>query len=353
MKLHRVLTLFGKELTHTPKSFFFVWAFGTPLLMTLLVSLVFGNLFSSKPKLGVMDSGQSEIITHIKDVEFIRTREYDSLEKMKEDVTTGRSDLGVFFPAGFDDDLRRGESTRLTVFIWGESMLKSRSILFATLSELLLQLAGREDAVEMETVSVGSEETQSISQRMMPLLVLLAIVMGGMIIPSSSLVQEKERRTLRALTVTPASLGEIYASKALLGITVCLLSGVLILLLNRGFGTRPLLLLLSMCLGAVFSSSIGLLMGTAAKDIAFLLTVMKSVMLLLYAPGILKLFPRVPDWIGRIFPTHYIFSPVIKVSMEGGTWRGVAVDLSILAGLAALTAILATFFARSRQARAM
>jgi len=51
MSLRRVGILLVKEFFKGPRSFV-VWAIAAPLVISLIVSLVFGTLFSEKPKTG-------------------------------------------------------------------------------------------------------------------------------------------------------------------------------------------------------------------------------------------------------------------------------------------------------------
>ncbi len=59
MSLKRVSILLGKDLIHGPKNFIFVMALVAPVLISLLLSLIFGTLFTEKPKLGIADEGSS------------------------------------------------------------------------------------------------------------------------------------------------------------------------------------------------------------------------------------------------------------------------------------------------------
>ena len=53
----------------------------------------------------------------------------------------------------------------------------------------------------------------------------------------------------------------------------------------------------------------------------------------LYAPAILYMFPEVPQWVARIFPTYYIIQPLIEVSQAGAGWPDIALEIFILVGL--------------------
>jgi ABC-2 type transport system permease protein len=149
-------------------------------------------------------------------------------------------------------------------------------------------------------------------------------------VPATSLVEEKQKRPLQAVTITPATVSELLAAKALLGILLSLFMGVLTLILNRAFGNEPGLLVLILALGSVFSALLGLLLGSFVKDINTLFTITKAGGLLLYAPALVYLFPQIPQWIGRIFPTYYMINPLVEVTQRGASFADVWPDLAIL-----------------------
>ena len=52
--------------------------------------------------------------------------------------------------------------------------------------------------------------------------------------------------------------------------------------------------------------------------------------ILLFAPAIVYMFPQIPEWIGKIFPTYYALQPVVELSLGGGGWSDIAVNVFIL-----------------------
>ena len=78
---------------------------------------------------------------------------------------------------------------------------------------------------------------------------------------------------------------------------------------------------------------IGLLLGISVKDFTTLFTIWKMGGIILFAPVFIHLFPQIPEWIGRIFPTYYIIQPIVDLSQRGGSWPDIAVNVFILIGL--------------------
>ena len=69
--------------------------------------------------------------------------------------------------------------------------------------------------------------------------------------------------------------------------------------------------------------------------------------LILYGPGIIHLFPQIPAWIGRIFPTFYVINPLMEITRQGGGWQTIRLDVTILAGIVALCIAAVAVIART------
>ncbi|MGD8750614.1 MAG: ABC transporter permease [Anaerolineales bacterium] len=333
MNLRRIGVLLGKELVHGSKNFIFIFAVVIPIVISLVISLLFGTLFLGKPKLGLADQGSSQLSRSAKTMDSIILKEYPSDDELQEAVARGAVDLGVVLPQGFDDVLQQGQKLELLAYVWGESLLKNRAILGATLVALIRETAGQETPVEIISRTVGGTESVPWEQRLLPLMVLMAVIIGGSLVPATSLVDEKGKRTLGALVTTPTSLEEVYLAKGLMGALLSLVMGILILIINRAFGEQPALLLLILSLAAVMAGTFGVLLGALMKDINSLFATVKAFGILLYAPALVYLFPSIPQWIGKIFPTYYIINPIVEITQRGASWTDVAVEIYTLLGL--------------------
>ncbi|HRV51329.1 MAG: hypothetical protein GXZ12_06355 [Clostridiaceae bacterium] len=64
----------------------------------------------------------------------------------------------------------------------------------------------------------------------------------------------------------------------------------------------------------------------------------------MYAPAILNFFPSIPDWIQKLFPTYYFFSPLLKLSdgsfSDADVWELVALFGVLLILVAALLTVI-------------
>jgi len=333
MSIRRVAILLKRELFQGPKSFIFLWSVVLPIVMSLVLSLVFGTLFSDKPRVGIADEGSSGLVSLARDSQSIDLKEYGSAGDLEHAVRIGALDFGVVLPDDFDTLVTQGQHVEVTAYVWGESLAKHRIIAQVTLLDLVRELSDREAPVDISIKPLGDEASIPWSDRLLPLLVLMAVFVGGMFLPATSMVTEKQKRTLEALTVTPTTLQEVVLAKGILGFIISLTMGLIILALNQAFGGQPGLLVLMLALGAVMASLLGLILGSFAKDMSSLFAVWKTGGILLFGPAIIYLFPEIPQWIGKVFPTYYLVEPVVRISQEGGGWPDIAAHVFVLVGL--------------------
>ena len=353
MSARRVGVLLVKEFRRGATNFIFIFALVVPIVFSLVLSLLFGSFFSGKPKLGVADLGNSDLVTQAQAVDSVIVTEYESDEALREAVQSGVVDLGLTLPANFDTAVQTGDSVEIEAYIWGESLMQDRAILGTSIAVWIRTIAGQEKPVEIVTTTLG-DGAVPWQERLLPFVVLITLMIGGIMVPATSLVEEKMKRTLTAVTTTPTSIGEVYLAKGLLGVIIGIVMGVVILAMNRAFGSQPLLLVGLLALGGVMASTFGILLGILLKDINSLFVTIKGIGILLYAPAIVYLFPTLPEWVARIFPTYYIIGPIVDVTQQGATFGDVAPDLAILlAIILLLVGIVAFLSRRGRQGGAL
>ncbi len=92
------------------------------------------------------------------------------------------------------------------------------------------------------------------------------------------------------------------------------------------------------------ASMIGLLVGTFANNLNSLTAAMKILGMLLFAPVIIYLFPDIPQWIGRIFPTYYLVDPLMAISQRGEGWSDISLNIFILIGIIVILAFILRYF---------
>ncbi len=340
MSIRRMAVLFRKDLQYGSRNVVFIIAIILPLVLSLVMGLLFGTVFAETPRLGITYSGTSQFAVDLLASDFMVVREYPSQDALLADLETGGVEVGLALPENFDAAVQSGEITDVTFYIWGQSLVKNRAIIMAAVTDDLVTLTGRESPIAVNAVLVGDRAALSWQQRLLPLVVLMSIMIGGIMVPATAMIDERQARTLRALTVTPLGMGEVFLTKGLMGVLLSVFSGVAILTLNGGWGPNPALLLVVLALGGTLAAAFGVFLGAQVKDLQTLFAVIKAMGILLYAPGFIALFPdSIPQWIARFFPTYYVMQPVLDISQRGAGLGDIAVDLVILVGITALLII--------------
>jgi ABC-2 type transport system permease protein len=333
MNLRRIGVLVAKEFRHGTSSLFFILAIVYPIVLSLLITLVFGDLFSQRPRLGVVDLGDSAVTATLSSYSQLEVIPYADEATLRQDVERGKVVGGVVLPTGLDETLRADASVELLTLRWGQALAKDLALIDATVDRALLEVGELPQPIQVTLIPLGKVNTTTWEQRLVPLLVLLTILIGGTMLPASALVDEKQHRTLGALVTTPTTLMDVYLSKMVVGVSISTVMGIVVLLLNRSLGDQPMLLLGTLLISAVGASAFGILIGSMLKDSNALMATFKSMGLLLYAPALVELFPRIPNWVAWLFPSYYIMNPVIEVSQNGAGVAEISWKLMVLCAL--------------------
>lgn len=316
MNIKKIFILLTKEVKLSSKSFILIWAIIAPFLMSIVISLIFGSFFIRTPKLGIYLEGESELKSIILETKAVITKEYKSVDQLKDSVKDGIVDVGIIIPKDFDENLKNDKEVLLRSYIFGESYARNRAIIVVTLGNIIREIAKKEIDLNIETEAIG-ETTMPWRLRVYPLIVMVAIFFGGMFIPSTSIIEEKRKKTLDALKVIGLNLYEIVASKWIFGFIVSLSVALIIFIVNNVFIINPTMLMIFTLLGAIMATFIGTILGIYLNDFTTLLSFWKIGGIILFFPVISYLFPKIPEIISKFFPTYYIIKPILEIIEKG------------------------------------
>ena len=339
-----------KDLGVGPRSPIFLYAIVLPVILTLLIRVVFGSLFDPVPRLGIVDEGESQVVQNVRDVEGIQVTFPETAAALKTLVENNDLDGGLVLPAGFDGALQAGQMPNVQFFFGGQSLASNRVVLGVTMVDLIRQVAGSPAPIDVETITVGEGDTVPIVSRLLPLIVLMAVLIAGALTPATSLVEEKEKRTLTALLVTPTRLSDVLIGKGALGFILAMATGVVTLALNGALGANPAALLLVLVLATLMAAEVGLILGSFAKDTKALYTIWKSGAIVLVAPVVFFIWPNLPQWIAKLFPTYYFLSPLFEIAIRGAGLVDVWLELTI--GFAVCAVLLPGVYTLARRMEA-
>ena len=328
MKISRALKILLKDLRVGPRSPFLFFALGMPLLITFLIQVVFGSLFEPTPRLAIVDFGNSEIVEQAKKLDGIEVTFLDDAGDLKKKVEVNDFDVGFVLQENFDKLVRDGKKPKLDFFVSGESLASDRVILSIVTIDLIRQVEGLESFVDVEIITLG-EEYLPMEQRFIPLIIFYVLFIAGVFVPAMSIVEERERGTLNAILTTPVRISEVLLAKAAFGFLLAAVMTIVALVLNSAFGSQPLLLLFTIFVSMIMITEFGLIFALISKDAKSLFTLIKGLGFVLFIPAIFYIWPDLPQWIAKVFPTYWMIEPIYKVGVNGGNFSEVRFELLI------------------------
>jgi ABC-2 type transport system permease protein len=334
--MRTVARILVKDLRLGPRSPVFLWAIALPVVFTFLIGAVFGDLFAPPPRLAVVDEGSSKVTAALLDAPGIEARVLGDVDEMRAAVEAHDYDAGLVLPTGLDDDLAADRPAAIEFVVSGQSLASTRLVLGVTTLEQLRGASGQADLVDVTVTTVGDEEWAPVDDRILPMIVIYAVMIAGLFLPASSLVEERERRTIDAMLVTPARMWEVLVAKGALGVLLAVLMGWVTLALNGAFAGQPAALTVFLVLGSIMMAELGLVLGCWAKDSNTLFSAVKGGGVLIIAPVLFTLFPGLPQWIATVFPTYYFLQPIYDLAVTGTRFSDHWLEAGVCVAICAL-----------------
>jgi len=343
MKWRVVMAITRKDIVDAIKNSHLFFA----LLLPIGLSLLFRVVFTPPEALGtlriaVYDQGGSNLVEQLRILPQVRLVQVSSAEELSAQIAEGAVG-GLVLPAEFDKAIQAGRRPTLKVLINEQQGLMERMAFRWLVEQQLWTLGGYEVPAHIASTADTPEEPQSQTQlhldRFLLIVVLaMALAMTGAYMLPTLLVEEKEKHTLQALLVSPASPGDIVISKALTGSFYSLLMVGVLLVMGRGLAGNWALTLAALLLGALFTVMVGLLMGGLFQTTAQVNTWSSIVMLALTMPSWFTVLavPAPLQSILRLIPTHYMVE-ILNRSLAGeASWANSGLPLGVLAGSAVI-----------------
>lgn len=296
----------------------------------------------------VFDKSGSTFVQENRQGDGFRLVPIPSLETMQEQVAAASSDsIGLVLPADFPERIAGQDPLELQVYyahaMRGKPVRESVAFFTEQLSEILEQ--------EVDLIWEGNVVYPSLKSGGHPFMVGISLVVAiltiGMALVPLLMIEEKERHTMEALLVSPASYGQIVAGKAVSGLFYCFVAVAVVYTLNARLLANGWLALLAVLASALFTVSLGLLFGVLFEQQASMNMVMGLTLMFLMVPVILAatsianyppLLQTILPWLPSVAMVEF-FSASFSQTLDGGT---LLFNLSILVGTALLLLALVT-----------
>ncbi len=240
-------------------------------------------------------------------------------------------DIGIAFPADFVAATTAGRQPTVALFTDAAVPSEVQDAMTSFVREIAYTLSGRPLPVTQDTVVLGTDRTgdqASMRDRMRPMLAFFVLMIETFAL-SSLIANEVLNRTVTAVLVTPARVGDFLAAKTIYG---TLLTGGQALLLLAAIGAlTPATwgpLLATVLLGALMFTGIGMISGAAGKDFIGTLFLTMLFVLPLLVPTFSVLFPgTAAGWV-RAMPSYPIIDALNQVTAYGAGWSDIGAGLA-------------------------
>jgi ABC-2 type transport system permease protein len=269
------------------------------------------------PTLLVYDEAESQFAAALWESSALAYYGYPSKAVMLDYLSNGEvPELGLVIPAGFDAAVAAGnlpqlQGYALDLFDDADVLALKRSV-----EDEFAYLLGVPVLISVERIPL---QVESGGLTVMPALgfVFVSLIVGMLVIPHM-MIEERERKTIDALMVSPASSMQIILSKALTGLIYTLIVLSVALAFNWALIEHAWLFLLAGGLGALFSIALGILLGLGIQTRQQLILWAWVALIPLMLPVFFSLMDDLfPEWlilISRWIPTAAMFR-VFRTSM--------------------------------------
>ena len=137
---------------------------------------------------------------------------------------------------------------------------------------------------------------------------LFLVVMVGMYVPSMMIAEEKEKKTIEVLLLSPATPAEVIIGKGLLTLLSIIMVAIFLVLITGNQLQGLLTILLATVLTSIFAIFVGMIVGLLAKNqMSTGVVGMPVYLLLLIVPQVAEMAPGAVQIMAMFLPTyHYL-----------------------------------------------
>jgi ABC-2 type transport system permease protein len=265
--------------------------------------------------------------------------------------------IGVVVPENFLGSLHSGNRPQLSLYINGDQISNLDSQLTVRLITSYASSVANPQPVALSMATINPPHTTPIGDisGLYQATGLLMTFLTGIGLVSNLLIEEKEKKTLRMLMVSPATFLDVVLAKLLVGLTYQLALSGIVLAIVKGFTGEIPLVLLFVLLGATFSLTLGLLAGCIFQTTAASGGFIGAISMFFIAPTIFIgplafLIQNTPiEYIVKLLPTYYIAHGTYNAVQSQSTFASVSLDAGVLIACIGIL-LIASAWALRRQA---
>ena len=303
------------------------------IIMYLIIYFVMPSSVNENLEIGLYAPMIPPAFTQIQE-EGLEIEGVESEAALKEAVIDGKYVAGVSLPADMVEKFMSGQKPDIKLYFTPDVPQETRDAVAVIIRELAYLQTGQVLSIKITEEVLGPDMTGKpipARDRLRPLLAIFLIMMEMMGL-ANLLSEEVERRTIHALLVTPMTIKDLFTAKGITGIGLVAGQAVLFMALVGGMSEQPLIILITLLLGAVLVTGIAFLIASVSKEFMSVLGWSFLTIIISVIPTFSVMFPGVTtDW-AKVIPSHYLIDTIHRAANFGSGWSDVWVNLLILLG---------------------
>ncbi|HEY3362172.1 MAG TPA: ABC transporter permease [Methanosarcina sp.] len=303
MNLNVVLAIFRKDLISSVKSKNLLIILLTPVFLSLLFNSTISLTDNTVVPITVYDEGSSaDFIGYLSLRDNYDVIIADSVDKSEELLYNQKVAAIMLVPEGFSADIKSGLTPSLNIIV---NPYEAKSVVFLqTYKDIIMDFAGQKYPVNITLNTIPGDLQSRFN---IPVWIMFTVIFVGMMVLPNTLTTEKEKKTLDAIFVSPASEKDVIYGKSFFGLFLTILISLVIIIINGGFIGNFLSVTVFIILGSTVFTGIGLLIASYADNYSsasLLSTVCMAPMILLV---LLADLSQEIGYISRLVPSTYLF----------------------------------------------
>ena len=231
-------------------------------------------------------------------------------------------DLGLSFPATLVQDVAAGRSVEVRLVVDEKVPPEVRQFGATMVREIVFAITGIEQPAAIEFNVLGEDRAGNqipLRDRMRPLLVFIMLLIESFAL-GALIANEVQARTVTAVTMTRATIGDFLLAKTVFGTLLAFTQGMLLLILLGGMGAGATILIVAVLLGSLLATAMAFVAGASGKE--FMTVVFLNVLLMvpMMIPALDLLFPgQAAPWV-QLLPSYGLVQAMVGVTNYGDGW---------------------------------
>jgi ABC-type multidrug transport system permease subunit len=323
--LRTMAAILCKDLEDAVRSHSLVLVLVGPVLLSVFFARSFTGEDVRRPAMVVCDAGRSGLVQALHSSGLFRLQESGNWEDCIERVRKGQVTAALQIPAGFDLLLRQDRFPRVDLVL-DENARTQVAIVREGLRGALRQQAGQEMPADVRVTGLNRFQGE-VRQILLPIWVVFTCL-GGLMVTSSTLVEEMEKKTLAAVLLAPVSLSTVLLGKLGAGFLLALASSALVLVLNAWGQGNLVALGVLLALGSLVFSAAGLVLGLCARGQAAASAAASVLYMVLFVPVALADLSATMRAVSEWLPTWYLYDGINRALLSGASLDSLRLDLA-------------------------